>query len=71
MATKMVATWSAALFYPKEDILDVQTEKEDHHSILLFSQNYNDWLVGAVPVMSAMHDDQQFRYGGMLFLKCT
>ncbi|KAL9984828.1 hypothetical protein ACROYT_G007164 [Oculina patagonica] len=26
-------------------------------------QNYADWLVGAVPVMSATHDDQQFGYG--------
>ena len=38
--------------------------------ILLFPQNYTDWLGGAVPIIPAMHDDQQFQYGGVLFIKC-
>lgn len=34
--------------------------------MLLFPQNYTDWLGGAVQIMPATHDDQQFQYGGML-----
>lgn len=38
--------------------------------ILLFPQNYNtDWLGGAVPIIPAMRDGQQFQYGGVLFIK--
>lgn len=49
----------------------LKTGNESPYSIIivLFPQNYTDWLGGAVPVMSAAHDDQQFQYGGVLFLK--
>ena len=38
--------------------------------ISLFPQNYNtDWLGGAARIIPAMRDDQQFQYGGVLFIK--
>ena len=53
-------------------MLSISKQDLSPHSItiiLLFLQNYTDWLGGAVPIIPAVHDDPQFQYGGVLFIK--